>query len=211
MLATPRTESGDETFLLPLAPRLICPPPANDNHVAERPRIVGLIGYAGSGKSTAASVLVERGYIHTKFAGPLKGMLRQLYQRAGVSGHELERRIEGDLKEEADPILQWRTPRQAMQWLGTDWGRAFFGDDFWVDLWAASLLPGVRYVVDDCRFANEAAAIRERGGMIIRVDRPGVGPVNNHVSELMPITPDFVLKNSGSIADLRVTVNDLAA
>ncbi len=190
-------EAGDSTFVNPSTyDRLMAPPtPANDN--SRLPRIVGLTGYAGSGKSAVAATLVEQGYVHTKFAGPLKSMLRALYAHAGVPLKERERRIEGDLKQEADELLQWRTPRQAMQWLGTEWGRGFFGDDFWVDLWAAGLQPETKHVVDDCRFPNEVAAIRERGGRIVEVRRPGVDRANAHTSETLPTDPDFVLHSDG--------------
>jgi hypothetical protein len=58
-------------------------------------------------------------------------------------------------------------------------------------------------VITDVRFANEAAAIRSWGGEIIRIDRPGVGPVNGHVSEAMPFEPDEVIENDGTIEDLQ--------
>jgi hypothetical protein len=33
------------------------------------------------------------------------------------------------------------------------------------------------------RFANEADAIAARGGTLLRIERPGTKPINNHVSE----------------------------
>ena len=42
--------------------------------------IIGIAGEAGSGKSTTAGVLIERGYVHGKFANALKEMLRALRQ-----------------------------------------------------------------------------------------------------------------------------------
>ncbi len=38
-------------------------------------------------------------------------------------------------------------------------------------------------VVSDMRYRNEAQAIRHRGGVLIRIERPGVGPINDHISE----------------------------
>jgi energy-coupling factor transporter ATP-binding protein EcfA2 len=207
-------EAGDTTFVNPqpsFFDELMRVQPANDNGPSAQPRIIALTGYAGSGKSTVASALVRLGYTHTKFAGPLKGMLRALYRSTDMPFAEIERRIEGDLKEIPDRLLNGRTPRQAMQWLGTEWGRGYFGDDFWVGMWAAGLRNGKRYVVDDCRFPNEADAIRSRGGVIVFIDRPGVGPVNDHVSERLPTTPDVTLTNDGSLQDLSEKVKQLAA
>ena len=38
-------------------------------------------------------------------------------------------------------------------------------------------------VVSDMHYRNEAQAIRHRGGVLIRIERPGVGPINDHISE----------------------------
>jgi hypothetical protein len=40
-----------------------------------------------------------------------------------------------------------------------------------------------KWIVTDVRFPNEAKAIKDRGGIIIRVDRPGIKPINPHPSE----------------------------
>lgn len=39
------------------------------------------------------------------------------------------------------------------------------------------------WIITDTRFPNEAQAIKDKGGIIIRTDRPNVGPKNNHASE----------------------------
>jgi hypothetical protein len=145
--------------------------------------IIGLTGYAGSGKSTAAQHLVEKhGFTLVKFAGPLKQMMRCL----GLG----DREIEGELKEEPHPLLSGKTPRYAMQTLGTEWGRDLIGFGLWVDVAMASAATvidqGGRVVIDDCRFPNEAAAIKDAGGTVVNIRRPGVGPVNGHASEQLP-------------------------
>src|SRR5690606_4187664 len=85
--------------------------PANDNS----PRIIALSGPAGSGKSTAAAYLVDKGYTLIKFAGPLKAMC----QAIGFTDWHLE----GDGKERPLDWLQGKSPRQFMQLLGTEFGR----------------------------------------------------------------------------------------
>src|SRR5690606_21287800 len=116
------------------------------------PPVVAFTGRAGSGKSTASRYLVERhGYQLVKFAGPLKAMMRAL----GLG----DRHIEGDDKELPCALLSGKTPRHAMQTLGTEWGRNCIGENFWVDLWTYHASQHERVVVDDCRFANEARAI----------------------------------------------------
>lgn len=171
-----------------------------------RPPMIGLTGYASSGKSTVASLLqAGQGYTRLRFAGPLKKMMRGL----GLSEEE----IEGTLKEQPCARLNGRTPRQGMQWLGTEWGRHFFGDDFWVNLAmddAARIDDGGGHVVfEDCRFENEAQAIRDRGGYILRIERTGFGPVNKHASDNYYIKPDATIYNSKDVSFLADAV-DLA-
>ena len=161
--------------------------------------IIGLTGYAGSGKSTAADVLVACGWERRKFATPLKNMLRSLLYDQGTDYDTVNRMIEGDLKEVESAMLGGKTPRYAMQTLGTEWGRMRLSDSLWVD--AALRNLGDRTVFDDVRFNNEARAIRSRGGLIIRVVRPGVGRASDHMSEQL-VSPDLNLINDGSLADL---------
>lgn len=162
--------------------------PANDNS----PRVIGLSGVAGSGKSTAASYLQQRGYQLVKFAGPLKDMCRAI----GMT----ESQIEGDHKERPSALLQGKTPRQAMQWLGTQWGRDLIGRHFWIGLWEARvnavLDEGGCVVTDDCRFPNEADAIRKLGGVVIRLQGRG-GIAGGHSSESLDWEPDEVIDNTG--------------
>ncbi|WP_457659618.1 deoxynucleotide monophosphate kinase family protein [Sinorhizobium medicae] len=167
---------------------------ANDNY----PRLVALTGSAGSGKSTATRFLVERhGYTLVKFAGPLKDMLRAI----GLDEDE----IEGEAKESPSGELCGKTPRHAMQTLGTEWGRKCIGDDFWIGLWRrrvqTNLADGNRVVCDDCRFPNEAEAIRQLGGMIIKLEGRG-GIAGQHASEAGCGQHDAVVTNDGGVVDL---------
>lgn len=165
--------------------------------------IIAFTGYAGSGKSTAAKILIDNGWARGKFAAPLKNMLRSLLRDQGVSDAVIERMIEGDLKEIQCDLLCGKSPRHAMQTLGTEWGRTCLGDELWID----AAMRGVTgpTVFDDCRFPNEVAAIRDAGGLIFEIQRPGVGPVNGHVSEIL-VEPDWIILNDGDLAALRSAV-----
>ena len=60
------------------------------------------------------------------------------------------------------------------------------------------------WIITDTRFPNEAEAIKKAGGIIIRIERPGIDPVNLHTSETSLDNWDFdhVVVNDGSITDL---------
>jgi hypothetical protein len=174
--------------------------PSDDN----LPPVVAFTGLAGAGKSTATRYLVDRhGYTLVKFAGPLKDMMRAL----GMGNDE----IEGDLKEVAIRELNGKTPRYAMQTLGTEWGRKCMGEDFWVGQWLRHVeeifANDGRVVVDDCRFPNEAKAIRKLGGDIYKLVGRG-GIPGQHESERGCGDEDLVIANDNTPEDLFKKVED---
>lgn len=158
--------------------------------------LIGLTGYKGSGKTTAANYLVAHGFVRISFAEPLKQMLITM----GLT----EEHIYGDKKETPLEILGGKTPRWAMQTLGTEWGRQLICDDLWVRVAEASVCKALtgtpRYsaVIDDCRFLNEAAMIRNHKGTIIRITRSGYA-ASQHASEteMDSIQNDFTIFNDG--------------
>lgn len=167
--------------------------------------IVALSGLAGSGKSTVADHLCARwGFRREKMAGPLKDMLRVL----GLT----DAHIEGALKEVPCDLLGGRTPREAMITLGTEWGRDLVHPDLWVNAWKRRAAGGL-VVCDDCRFVNEAAAIRSMGGSIVRIVRAGQAAPSGHISETgqAAIRPDHILANDSDVPGLIGKVDRLMA
>jgi hypothetical protein len=168
-----------------------------DDIGAIRPQLVGISGKAGSGKSTAAQVLIDAGWTRVKMAGPFKDMLRAI----GLT----DAHIEGDLKEVPCDLLQGQTPRHAMITLGTEWGRDIIGANLWIDLAArrikGALDAGCSVVVDDIRFDNEADVIRDLGGCTVRIERAS-GVAVDHKSEA-GVVSDIEYENNGSVAGLR--------
>ena len=177
--------------------------------------IVGITGKKFHGKDTTAGFFEEAGYASAKFAGPLKRMLFAYYESVGLDDDEqIIRRIEGDLKEVPDPYLAGRTPRYAMQTLGTAWGRELMAEDFWLQALGHSINGFDNVVVSDCRFPNEADYIRGLGGRIVKVVREDM-PDNEssaHASEteIDKIVPDAIIRNDGiSLQTLRRSVQAL--
>lgn len=155
--------------------------------------IIGLTGPAGSGKSTIAKAL---GFERRSFALPLKQMMVCLLRHTGMPPAEIERRINGDLKEQVIPIFG-KSARSMMQTLGTEWGRDQVHPDMWVKV-ATANLP-TRVVFDDVRFENETVAIRQTGGVIVRLSGRG-GIAGSHMSE-KGVTADHVVSNTGTVSD----------
>lgn len=175
---------------------------------APRRTLIAFTGLAGSGKSTAAMHLVERhGFARIRFAGPLKDMMRAL----GLN----EREIEGDLKEKPCELLGGKTPRYAMQTIGTEWGRDLIASDLWIRAFNAALAKvpaGTNVVVDDCRFPNEADAITAAGGVLVRIERPGAGAgAAGHSSEAHQLPAIASIQNATTQTDLLESVDLLAS
>jgi hypothetical protein len=154
------------------------------------PDLIGLVGRKGSGKDTAALLLIEQGYENVKFAGALKGMIRTLLAYQGVEDETIERMIEGDLKEVESDYLGGKTPRFVMQTLGTEWGRDLIGKGFWADTAmrriGSFLDQGKQVVVTDVRFWNECSEIKDAGGTVVGVEADWITPLpGEHESEAL--------------------------
>lgn len=167
-------------------------------------RIIGLCGIAGSGKSTVAAILARKhGFVRKPFAYPLKSMIAALgFDRSVMDGPAAGKEVPLE-------VFGGRSLREAMQTLGTEWGRVQFGDDFWIRMWARGLDGLSAVVADDVRFENEAQAIRDRGGVVVRLVRSGAGSSvgSDHVSEKLDhIHTDMDIVNDGPFDQLERAV-----
>jgi hypothetical protein len=171
--------------------------------------IIGLAGFARTGKDTVANHLVRTyGFGRRAFADPMREALYRLDPIV-----ETPNAYWSSLRDYVD-VFGWERLKEVspdarglMQRMGTEVGREMFGQNFWVDL-AMKNLPN-NTVFSDVRFPNEADAIRERGGVIWQVSRPNVEAANDHVSEsaLAGYEFDRVINNSGSLNELSFKVD----
>lgn len=152
---------------------------------APAPRLIGFCGPKGSGKSTAAQMLVEyteQAWTRYSFANPIREMLRVL----GVSERVM---LDPDRKEKPLDTLGGKSPRQLLCSLGTTWGREHVGEHLWTNQAARripSLLSGTGVegvVIDDVRFEDEAQLIRDLGGIVIELRRTGYYYTTDHRTE----------------------------
>lgn len=185
--------------------------------------LVGFHGCKGVGKDTAADFLVARhNFVKLPFAGPLKQAVANLF---GISLAQVDKYKDNDGnsidlvsvileicgsdgKRMSQYDFSWR---EFLQRFGTEMGRQTFGQNFWVERWHESFLKhravAQSVVVTDVRFPNEAAAIRQLGGMVIQIKREGHEP-DGHASEI-PLPPSWInqtIYNDGTFEDLRAEV-----
>jgi hypothetical protein len=169
-------------------------------------QIIGLTGYAGSGKDTVRGILEDAGFIGLAFADPIRTMLRELLTSNGIGDCYMDDRV---LKESVIPELGV-SYRHMAQTLGTEWGRALHGD-FWLNIAGAYIDDQANeqgeshFVISDVRFRNEAQWVRDRGGMVWHIDRIDAAPVRDHVSEseIDRIAYDNVIFNNGTFDELK--------
>lgn len=185
--------------------------------------IVGLSGYARSGKDTFADILVEEyGFTRIAFADTMRNflyvlnpMVKPRYERsfsALVPDQRLQDVIDRFTWDGYKATPYGKEIRELMQRLGTECGRAMISDTVWID----AALKGIsgNVVVTDVRFPNEAYAIEETyDGRVLRINRPGVGPANDHPSETSLDDHDFyqVIENDGTLEDFADKVRKFIA
>jgi hypothetical protein len=140
--------------------------------------IIGICGFIGSGKDTIADYLVNLHHFRREsFANTLKDAVAQVFgwDRTMLEGRTKQAR---EWREQVDPWWADRlgiphlTPRYILQQWGTEVCRKNFHDDIWI----ASLENKLRnskddVVISDCRFPNEIRAIKQSGGLVVRVVR----------------------------------------
>ena len=196
--------------------------------------IVCLLGATGSGKSAVATTLEKHhGFVRVRFAQTLKDMLRAM----GLSALD----VDGPQEHRNKPhrLLLGKSPRYAMQTLGTEW-RAYIGESLWsailVDRVKRMIADGkTRIVIDDMRFPHELEALGELGAVTVAIRRASVeastrqqwvsrlpkwlqpvaalltGTTRLHPSEGLwyHMPHDISVYNCGSLHDLRADVAEV--
>jgi hypothetical protein len=194
--------------------------------------IIGICGFIGSGKDTAADYLVNfHEFRRDSFAATLKDAVAAVFgwDRELLEGRTKQAR---EWREQVDTWWATRlnmpnlTPRLVLQLWGTEVCRRAFHDDIWI----ASLEARLRnardnIVISDCRFPNEITAIKNAGGKVIWVQRgelpswhimaakanqgdafaaEKLKSLGIHASETAWVGTDFdvIIDNNGTVDDL---------
>lgn len=195
--------------------------------------LIALTGPAGAGKDTVAEYLATYARFHRMaFADTLRAEVAEAF---GIPVQLLEDRAH---KERPHPALalrncdsfcfigaialatratvnsEWldapRSPRQILQWWGTEYRRAK-DPQYWISALASKAAVqrqnGVsRFVITDCRFKNELDLVRALNGRLWRVNRPELQAVEGqHQSavDLQDTPADVDLANDGTLDQLR--------
>lgn len=186
-------------------------------------QVIAFTGYARVGKSTAAAALATT---HTRvgISDPLKlmaedmnpiiGFDHQLASYFGVSPEKAPLRLSSELSVYGWDGVKDRYPeaRYILKGLG-EAARTHLGSNIWLTAWLTRMFEHPRVVCDDLRFLNEAQGFRDVFGkkaLIVRIDRPGVGPESDFEKEVNEIDVDVVIVNDGTIDALKARARAVA-
>jgi hypothetical protein len=133
--------------------------------------IIGFTGRKGAGKSAAAAVVQKFGFEPMSFAWTIKQMARTLLLNLGLDEQQI---VSAQLDKKQIILPLGISYRYLCQTLGTEWGRHHLHPDVWVMVTRHLMKQHTRVVFDDVRFENEAAMIRDAGGLIVHIERQGV-------------------------------------
>lgn len=181
--------------------------------------LIAFSGLKGSGKDTAAAVMVEEyGFTKIAFADALREMALVIDPMVWADPDNI-----GGAVRLSDVVAQFgwdyskRTypeVRRLLQVIGTEAGRMMFGDNVWIKALTKKYrdiaTAEARYVITDCRFDNEADFVHDAYGDVVWIDRPGLTS-DGHSSESTSVRAkaDYILHNDEDIANLQEDVRFL--
>jgi hypothetical protein len=185
--------------------------------------LIALTGQARSGKNTVGKLLAsyarknkltiaERG-----FTDMMKLSLAKSFTDSSswIEAFKLYGKVTLDVWGDGTQTYEL-TGRQMLQRYGTEAHRDVFGKNFWIDMllpedWEQNFGNKQIALITDLRFESEAARVKELGGEIWRVMRPGLETSDDHATE-QPISDDWIdatLINDSDLENLYEQVADM--
>jgi hypothetical protein len=145
--------------------------------------VTGFTGKMRSGKTTASDYLLKNYADHVKvnFKDALIAELWANFRPLIEEVCAQEGILPEDIFAVKPPVI-----RKLLQGYGTEVRRK---DDpnYWINKWKEAVqkqLDAGKWVVcDDVRFINEGDAIRDMGGIVVRITRPDITDTGTHLSE----------------------------
>lgn len=159
--------------------------------------IIGISGKIGAGKDTLAQMITELDpdWQLTGFAHNVKLVC------AVITGVPFAEQLSREGKSQLIPGGWGFTVGQMQQHIGTT--LRLIDQDIWVKSLLMDYRPIDKWIIADMRFPNEARAIKERGGFLVRINGSRTGPQGrnpNHISEIALdnwVEWDYIFDNSG--------------
>lgn len=201
--------------------------------------LIGISGKIGAGKDTVGIIIRQLGFTNNggtwenmKFAGKLKiiaslltGIPIEKFEdqefKKTILGSEWGRPTKQNPLNAIEPFkditfVEMMSVRDLLQKLGTEAMRNGLHENVWVNALFADYTEDKQWVITDVRFPNEFKAIKEKGGIVIRVNRPGHGNSMKELAEAHPSETaldghdfDYVIENDGNLEKLIDKVKEI--
>lgn len=159
------------------------------------PNLIGLAGGPGAGKTTAADLLaMHHDFLSYAFADALRDFTyatdpawRMAFDLVGYD--EAKAKVEGF----RERLIE-----------NGEAARNYISPNVWVDALEERIVPlindGYSVVISDVRYPNEADLVRDWGGIVVGIDRPGT-KLEGHAFPVMMSADEYIL-NDGTLVDL---------
>lgn len=163
--------------------------------------IIGITGEMFTGKSTIYQLIASKHRcVNVRFSAAIYDIQCAIYSIVGLP-------------------IPYPKDRKLLQYIGTDWGRGI-DENIWVNAWKKEARTWNSHIVitDDVRFPNEVLALKELGGVLIKVKasdavRAQRGELINtgHASEagIPDADCDWIIENNGNLYDLELKVKEI--
>jgi hypothetical protein len=202
-------------------------------------RLIGISGKIGAGKDTVGVIIRQLAITNNgadwdirKFAGKLKivaslltGISIEKFEdqefKKTILGPEWGKETKSNPLNAIEPFkditfVEMMSVRDLLQKLGTEAMRDGLHQNVWVNALFADFKEDMHWVVTDMRFPNEYKAIKDKGGITIRVNRPGHGTSMTDLASAHPSETaldgfefDYTINNDGDLEKLISLVREI--
>lgn len=190
---------------------------------------IGVTGFAQSGKDEIVKILNTIGFTRVSLADPVRQGIyninpfvfipfefKHLVEEISPSKETYPYLCVYRLKDIVDKI-GWDNAkkitevRRLLQYYGTEGARDIFGDSIWTDTADKYIKENniKKIAISDIRFENELKWLKSKqDSFLIKVKRPGIGPINSHSSDLgiNDNKCDIVIENNGTLEELKIKI-----
>jgi hypothetical protein len=201
--------------------------------------LIGISGKIGAGKDTVGIIIRQLAITNNgadwdirKFAGKLKivaslltGISIEKFEdqefKKTILGPEWGKETKSNPLNAIEPFkdvtfVEMMSVRDLLQKLGTEAMRNGLHQNVWVNALFADFKEDMHWVVTDMRFPNEYKAIKDKGGITIRVNRPGHGTSMTDLASAHPSETaldgfdfDYTINNDGDLEKLISLVREI--
>ena len=172
-------------------------------------KIIGFTGLKTSGKTTAAR------YLQSRVGGKVLSFAESL--RVEVTNLLYNNNLLSNMPVNIFKFTDYQNPtcdeiksllthpehknrfRLLLQWYGSEFRRNLFGSEYWTKILQSQLFSAQYIFIDDVRFINELALLKEYDATIIHIHRPGIIS-DGHISEEdLSEYADYIIENDGTL------------